>query len=217
MTCCPTTATSTWTEQDRDHRRLRYLDLLKDAGRWDEVLVADPLDEGAHLRLVEGHIASGDRDAALRQLDFMEQVWRRELDDDPGATAQALRAKALAMPTYDAIERPGGAGPGTPVPWPATDTIGRDQDIADVLEALELSQVVTLVGPGGVGKTRMAQEVAHRYADATSSQVCYVDLTRARDPALVPEVDGPRARGAGDRRQHRPARRWRRRCTGGRC
>jgi len=177
-----------WTEQDREHRRLRYLDLLKDAGRWDEVLVADPLDEGAHLRLVEGHIASGDRDAALRQLDFMEQVWRRELDDDPGATALTLRAKALAMPTYDAIERPGGAGPGTPVPWPATDTIGRDQDIADVLEALELSQVVTLVGPGGVGKTRMAQEVAHRYADATSSQVCYVDLTRARDPGLVPEV-----------------------------
>ena len=76
-----------WTEHDRERRRMRYLELLKDAGRWDEVLAADPLDEGAHLRLVEGHVAAGDRDSALRQLDFMEQVWRRELDDDPGEAA----------------------------------------------------------------------------------------------------------------------------------
>ncbi len=177
-----------WTEDDRVRRRMRYLELLKDAGRWDEVLAADPLDEGAHLRLVEGHVAAGDRDSALRQLDFMEQVWRRELDEDPGAAAAALRVEVLAMPAYDADDRPGGAGPATPVPWPATDTIGRQQEIAEVLEALELSQVVTLVGPGGVGKTRLAQEVAHRYADATSGQVSFVDLTKAREPGLVAEV-----------------------------
>ena len=120
-----------WTEQDRERRRLRYLELLKDAGRWDEVLAADPLDEGAHLRLVEGHVAAGDRDSALRQLDFMEQVWRRELGADPGVAADALRAEVLAMPTYDADDRPGGAGPATPVPWPATDTIGREHEIVE--------------------------------------------------------------------------------------
>ena len=170
-------------------RRLRYLELLKDAGRWDEVLAADPLDEGAHLRLVEGHVAAGDRDAALRQLDFMEQVWRRELDDEPGrgrssAARRGARAWRRTTPTTGRAVR---ARRRRCRGRPPTRS-GGEQDIAQVLEALELSQVVTLVGPGGVGKTRLAQEVAHRYADATSGQVCFVDLTKAREPGLVAEV-----------------------------
>ena len=86
-----------------------------------------------------------------------------------------------------------------------------------MLEALELSQVVTLVGPGGVGKTRLAQEVAHRYADATSGQIGFVDLTKARDPGLVAEVVARGLGRAGHRRATPPSRRSRRRCTGARC
>ena len=98
---------------DRERRGLRYLELLKDAGRWDEVLAADPLDEGAHLRLVEGHVAAG---RPRRRRCASSTSWSRSgaasSTTTPGAAAQALRAEVLAMPTYDAVDRPGGARPG---------------------------------------------------------------------------------------------------------
>ncbi len=71
---------------------------------------------------------------------------------------------------------------------PATPTVGRDDDQAEVHAMLEEGRVVTLLGPGGVGKTRLAQEVAHRHAQATGQDVCFVDLTKVRDADLVPEL-----------------------------
>jgi predicted ATPase len=53
---------------------------------------------------------------------------------------------------------------------------------------LDRHRLVTLLGIGGVGKTRLAAEVAHRYVDEASERACYVDLTKVRDADLVPEL-----------------------------
>jgi predicted ATPase len=45
---------------------------------------------------------------------------------------------------------------------------------------------VTLTGPGGTGKTRLATQAAHEVADALTDGVYFVDLSNLRDPALVP-------------------------------
>ena len=76
----------------------------------------------------------------------------------------------------------------THVPRPATHTVGRDRDITRVLAMLDRHRLVTLLGVGGVGKTRLAAEVAHRFVEATSERACYVDLTKVRDAGLVPEL-----------------------------
>jgi predicted ATPase len=73
----------------------------------------------------------------------------------------------------------------TPVPVPATPTIGRQHDIEQVLGLFERARIVTLLGPGGVGKTRLAVEVALR---RTPSPACFVDLTKVRQVELVPEL-----------------------------
>jgi predicted ATPase/DNA-binding winged helix-turn-helix (wHTH) protein len=73
----------------------------------------------------------------------------------------------------------------TPVPTPATPTIGRQHDIEQVLGLFERARVVTLLGPGGVGKTRLAVEVALRRAPAPA---CFVDLTKVRQAELVAEL-----------------------------
>jgi predicted ATPase len=78
---------------------------------------------------------------------------------------------------------PAMARSGTPVPLPATPTIGRNGDIDRILGILERARVVTLLGTGGVGKTRVALEVALRW---TASDACFVDLTKVREPELVP-------------------------------
>ncbi|MDX2379707.1 MAG: winged helix-turn-helix domain-containing protein, partial [Acidimicrobiia bacterium] len=67
--------------------------------------------------------------------------------------------------------------------------IGRDADLTAVLEVLREGSVVTLVGPGGVGKTRLSIEVARRWADATGStpdrSIVFIALDGVRDPSDV--------------------------------
>jgi predicted ATPase len=174
-----------WTEPGRELRRTWYRDLLRATGRWDRLVATDPLDEEAHLRLVSEHVKRGDRAAALHQLDLMQEVWRRELDDEPGDAAQRLRDDAMALPAYDADRPVARARRATPIPHPATPTIGRDREIEAVLELLEQSRIVTLMGIGGVGKTRLSAEVAHAFVELTLQHSCFVDLTMVREADLV--------------------------------
>jgi predicted ATPase/DNA-binding SARP family transcriptional activator len=179
-----------WTESERERRRLAYLGLLRERERWEELVAAEPLDEEAHLRLASEHLQRGDGSSALRQLELMGQVWRRELDAEPGEAAQALRTEAAALSSEAGQAAVAAVAPRRtpPIPRPATPTIGRERDVALVLDLLERSRIVTLLGVGGVGKTRLAGEVAHRHIEATGRQGFYVDLTKIRGADLVPEL-----------------------------
>jgi predicted ATPase/class 3 adenylate cyclase len=71
---------------------------------------------------------------------------------------------------------------------PPNELFGRDADLAE-LEALTIkSNLVTLVGPGGVGKTRLATEFGLRHATDWEDGAWLVDLTGVRDGALIPEA-----------------------------
>lgn len=179
-----------WTEEARDRRRLQHLALLREAGRWQDILVADPTDEDAHLHVAEGLMERGDRSGALRQLHAMEEILRRELGVGPSDAASALRATVEAMPVHDDSPTPRGARGPTPLPRPPTTTIGREAEIDRIIALLERSRVVTLLGPGGVGKTRLAVEAALRRSRLAEIDACFVDLTTLGDAELVPELIG---------------------------
>lgn len=77
----------------------------------------------------------------------------------------------------------------TSIPAPATPLIGRGNELEEVLQALTgAGEIVTLTGPGGVGKTRLAIEVAHRLAPAFTDGAAFVSLATVTDPELVPEA-----------------------------
>lgn len=176
-----------WADAERARLRVRYLDLLRETGRWAELVAAEPLDEEAHLRVIEGYVEAGERAPALRQLDAFEQLWRDELGVPLGAPAVELRARAESLAPYDPVRLiPNRTA--TRVPRPATRTVGRDRDVDRVLTLLEENRLVTLLGIGGVGKTRLVAEVANRYVEETSQRACYVDLTKVSDPGLVAEL-----------------------------
>ncbi|MGH3507220.1 MAG: AAA family ATPase, partial [Nocardioidaceae bacterium] len=177
-----------WTEEPRERRRVQYLRLLRELGRWEDLLEQDPLDEEAHLELVAEHIRARDRQGALRRLDLMDQTFRRELGTEPSDEAQALRETAVALPAVDPEQALSAVGTMTPVPLPPTATIGRTDEICRVLDLLDHARVVTLLGPGGVGKTRLALEVAARRRDERAVDACFVDLTKVTDASLVPDL-----------------------------
>ena len=69
-----------------------------------------------------------------------------------------------------------------------TSFIGREAELAEVEEALKAHQLVTLTGVGGVGKTRLATEVAARLADEFPDGVWFFELAAVADPAAVPDA-----------------------------
>jgi predicted ATPase/class 3 adenylate cyclase len=71
---------------------------------------------------------------------------------------------------------------------PTTSLIGREKELGEVATALKAHQVVTLTGPGGVGKTRLALEVAARSAEDYPDGVWVIELAPVADPAVVPEA-----------------------------
>ena len=80
-----------------------------------------------------------------------------------------------------------GAPPAPSAPTPLTSLIGREADLAAATAALRGgTRLLTLAGPGGVGKTRLALEIAARLRDAYAGGSVFVPLAAIADPALVP-------------------------------
>lgn len=75
-----------------------------------------------------------------------------------------------------------------PPPRPLSSFVGRSDELAELVAVLSTRRLVTLIGPGGGGKTRLAIEVASRLAPAFGQGVAFVDLAPIGDPALVAEV-----------------------------
>ena len=83
----------------------------------------------------------------------------------------------------------GGSWHPTRVPLPSTPTFGRDADMAAVMAALESgTRLLTLVGPGGVGKSRLALEVCRRVQSRYADGVVFVPLESVTEPDYVMRV-----------------------------
>ena len=76
---------------------------------------------------------------------------------------------------------------GVSLPVPMTALIGRDTDVQRLRRWLAdpTARLITLIGPGGVGKTRLALELARAIADEGSTRVVFVPLAAIRDPVFV--------------------------------
>jgi predicted ATPase len=74
------------------------------------------------------------------------------------------------------------------LPARTTSFVGRDRELEEILALLERTDVrlLTLTGPGGIGKTELAVEVARRRAPSFAGDVAYVAFDRLTDPELVP-------------------------------
>jgi predicted ATPase/DNA-binding SARP family transcriptional activator len=147
------------------------------------MLELDPLQEEAHRALMWFLAAGGQRGAALAQYETCRYVLREELAVEPSAATVALREEIAAAGGF--TELGGGSAAGRPVaasgpnlPRPLTTLVGREPELARLHELLDdpACRLVTLVGPGGIGKTRLAVEVAGRATARHRDGVVFVSL-----------------------------------------
>nr|WP_244421208.1 BTAD domain-containing putative transcriptional regulator [Gordonia polyisoprenivorans] len=171
--------------------------------------LADPLDESAHLDLMQALAAAGRVADAIAVYTGLRRRLSAELGVDPGAQISALHTQLLsgtdtsvAEPTE--VPRTVRRGRGIGLLADTTALIGRDADVDAIVSAIETGRVVTIQGPGGVGKTRVANRVGHRLVE-TGASVFYVPLAPIRaDDDVVPAIAAALGVGESDLSGNRP-------------
>jgi predicted ATPase/DNA-binding winged helix-turn-helix (wHTH) protein len=108
----------------------------------------------------------------LRGYRFNGEVLRERVD-----TASSRTAAAPAAPLAPSVGAPAPIPTFTKLPMRLTRLVGREADLQRLLSALDASRIVTLVGPGGIGKTRLAVRAAECHQASRASQIAFVDLS----------------------------------------
>jgi predicted ATPase/class 3 adenylate cyclase len=133
-----------------------------------------------------GQILVADSTAVLLSDVDLVELGPRRLRDLPTAVGLfQIRAPGLQtdFPPLRALDtNPGNLRPA------GTSIIGRESEVADVEATLRAHRLVTLTGVGGVGKTRLATEVAGRLAYEFPDGVWFFELAAVADPAAVPDA-----------------------------
>ena len=155
------------------------------ARRW---LALDPLHEPAHHRLMSLYAWDGQRAAALRQYDECSTILRQELGaaPEPETTRlyDAIRANRLPpIPSGPApaptvvTERRAPSQPPHNLPPQPTPFVGRQAELSEIAARLRdpACRLLTLLGPGGAGKTRLAVESALHLLDGQPDTVPFAD------------------------------------------
>lgn len=190
---------------------------------------ADPFRETAQRALIQSLAAVGDYGASAQAYRDLRLLLRRELNADPDPKTSALfqqirsQARRQIQPRPALPDAPRSAPPDVPrpssprrLPTPLTALVGRKSEMEQVITTLRASRLLTLTGPGGVGKTRLAIAVAEAIAEEYPDGICFVDFAPLASPALIAQTVGERFR-YGKSRTARPRQRCWNICNRRRC
>ncbi len=152
----------------------------------EPVAAAEPLRERLHELLIRALAGAGRRREALAVHDRLRQGLTDELGldlparlqelhlavlrDDPGLRPAAWRPEAASLRRRSNLRAP------------LTSFVGREDDVAQVRRLLAATRLVTLIGTGGAGKTRLAAEISAGLEDLGSDGVWMVELAPLSDP-----------------------------------
>jgi predicted ATPase/DNA-binding SARP family transcriptional activator len=175
------------------------------------LLALDPLREPVHRAVMRLYARLGRREAALRQYQLCVDTLKRELRAQPEAETtqlheQILRSRAVrpdaaeVFPPSSGARAPGPRAdllsaaatalpevpPPTNLPASTSDLIGRAARQAEEAEQRGVPRLVTLIGAGGIGKTRLGLEIAREQLSLYPDGVWVAELAPLSDPGLVP-------------------------------
>ncbi|MBN1430053.1 MAG: hypothetical protein JXB07_16910 [Anaerolineae bacterium] len=181
-----------WLLQKREHYRallLARLEKLADhhmlLGEWEQIenitrraLQAEPWHEKSHRRLMLALARQGNYHAALAQYETCYLALKEKIGVEPTTETMAL---------YQRIQRARTVHRSHHLPTLSGDIFGRQEELhlLDNWVNDPDCQLMTLVGPGGIGKTRLAQALAARHERQFLNGICYVPLVSVTQPDRI--------------------------------
>jgi predicted ATPase/DNA-binding SARP family transcriptional activator/Tfp pilus assembly protein PilF len=190
-----------WQFMQRERLHLQAIDALTDiadfyehAGQYDlaerfarRQLALDPLREQAHRQVMRALAQQGRRTEALAQFETCTRVLADTLGLEPDGETRALHGRIKSSATPAALPA---TGPDWVLRLPQLTTpfIGREDEL-NAIEARLFDgayRLFTIVGAGGMGKTRLALQLAHHLGNRFAGGVCYVPLTPLQDASEIP-------------------------------
>ena len=166
----------------------------------ETLLREQPYREGLWRQLMLALYRSGRQADALAAFRRAREGLIDDLGVEPGAELRALERAVLRHEVETA--RPPEERHNLPAS--VTSFVGREAELAEVVQLLGDARLVTLMGIGGVGKTRLALEVARRVLPDFPDGVCFLDITTLTDEASVARRVGE-ALGNGKGRRRTPS------------
>jgi len=152
------------------------------------VLQLEPWREEIHRHVMRLLASIGDRGAALMQYEACVEALAAELDvpPDPTTVALAEQIRTNDISVASEVIHPSTSSSGSKrapahssnLPQTSSTMIGRESEVAllEDLIADESTRLVTILGPGGIGKTQLALMVAHRQNEKFADGICWVPL-----------------------------------------
>ncbi len=162
------------------HQSRAEYDRAADAAR--QLLRIDPWDEDAHRELMEALASGGQRAAALVQYEQCRRILADELGVEPDDATTRLYQRIRDGPARAPAGRPS-----ADLPIDVTPFVGRDAELRRIAGLIDdpACRLITLVGPGGIGKTRLAIRAATLDGDAFRDGAVFVPLAGVEDSELL--------------------------------
>ena len=173
------------------HDQEDYEGAIPIARRWVEL---DPLHEPAQVHLMQLYTAAGRQSAAWRQYERYAKRLENELGVSPSTEIKALydQAQYKASRSQEHLYRDPAPHISTSqfnnLPLQSTPFIGREDELAEIQQLIQHDddcRLLTLVGPGGIGKTRLALQAASHMSKHFADGVCFIPLAPINDAAQL--------------------------------
>jgi len=180
-----------------EHHMARLMSLLQDEKRWLDILdwgerwiKLRQRPEPAYRALMTAHAAKGDMSKVAATYERCVKALKEfgiEPSEQTKELYKNLKSGDVSPKPILGIKSPITKEVASNIPMPLTSFVGRQKELNEISKALSASRLLTLTGPGGVGKTRLAIQTANDSIKKFKDGVFWVGLVSLSDENLIPQ------------------------------